>query len=84
MPAACSRQGALPGPRSLYRIRWPRASLLPRARALAAQLATRSAVTLRYTRVALNMLLRNAMQDGMSHGLALEGYSVMERAQQES
>jgi len=62
----------------------PPAELLPRARALAAQLATRSAVTLRYTRVALNMLLRNAMQDGMSHGLALEGYSVMERAQQES
>jgi len=30
------------------------------------------------------MLLRKAMLDGMSHGLALEGYSVMERAQQES
>ena len=62
----------------------PRAELLPRARALASELAKRSAVTLRNTRLALNMLLRNAMQDGMSHGLALEGYSVMERAQQES
>jgi enoyl-CoA hydratase/carnithine racemase len=60
----------------------PIAELLPRARELAAMLAERSAVTLRYTRVAINMLLRNLMQDGMSHGLALEGYSVMERAQQ--
>ncbi|MCH2172770.1 enoyl-CoA hydratase/isomerase family protein [Myxococcota bacterium] len=62
----------------------PPEELLPRARALASDLATRSSVTLRYTRVALNMLLRNLMQDGMSHGLALEGYSVMERAQQGS
>ncbi|MBW2270619.1 MAG: enoyl-CoA hydratase/isomerase family protein [Deltaproteobacteria bacterium] len=62
----------------------PAKKLMPRARELAAQLATRSPVTLRYTRVALNMLLRNAMQDGLSHGLALEGYSVMERAQQGS
>jgi len=58
------------------------ADLLPRAHELAAMLAERSAVTLRYTRVVLNMLLRNLMQDGMSHGLALEGYSVMERAQE--
>jgi enoyl-CoA hydratase/carnithine racemase len=57
------------------------ADLMPRARELAAMLAERSAVTLRYTRVAINMMLRNLMQDGMSHGLALEGYSVMERAQ---
>ena len=60
------------------------AELMPRARELASQLATRSAVTLRTTRVALNMLMRNMMQDSMSHGLALEGYSVMERAQRES
>jgi len=59
-------------------------ALLPRARELSAMLAQRSAVTLRYTRVALNMLLRNMMQDGMSHGLALEGYSVIERAQESS
>ena len=58
----------------------PKADLMARARELAAELATRSPLTLRYTRVALNMLLRNAMQDGLSHGLALEGYSVMERA----
>jgi hypothetical protein len=32
------------------------------------------------TRVAINMLLHSAMQGNLSHGLALEGYSVMERA----
>ena len=57
------------------------AELLPRARALAAEIARRSPLTLRYTRVALTMWLRTAMQDGVSHGLALEGYSVMERSQ---
>lgn len=55
--------------------------LLPRARELANMLAERTAVTLRNTRVAINMLLRQLMQDGVSHGLALEGYSVIERAQ---
>ena len=45
-------------------------------------LAQRSAVTLRMTRVAINMILRSAFQDGLSHGLALEGYSVMERARE--
>jgi enoyl-CoA hydratase/carnithine racemase len=57
------------------------ADLLPRARELASMLAQRTAVTLRNTRVAINMLLRQLMQDGVSHGLALEGYSVIERAQ---
>ena len=60
----------------------PADRLLPRARDIANMLAERSTITLRYTRVAVNLLLRNLMQDGMSHGLALEGYSVMERAQQ--
>lgn len=58
----------------------PAAELLPRARALAAEMARRSPVTLRYTRVALTMGLRQALQDGLSHGLALEGYSILERA----
>jgi len=58
----------------------PAAELLPRARALAAEIALRSPVTLRYTRVALTMQLRQALQDGLSHGLALEGYSILERA----
>jgi 6-oxocamphor hydrolase len=59
----------------------PAAELLHRARELAAEIARRTPLTLRYTRVALTMWLRQAMQDGLSHGLALEGYSVMERSQ---
>ena len=55
-------------------------ALLPRARELAAMLAERSVATLRNTRVALNMMIRNLMQDGTSHGLALEGYSVIQNA----
>jgi enoyl-CoA hydratase/carnithine racemase len=60
----------------------PRDQLMPRARELAAYLAERSTVTLRNTRVALNLVLRNMMQDSASHGLALEGYSVMHNAMQ--
>jgi enoyl-CoA hydratase/carnithine racemase len=56
--------------------------LMPRARELAAFLSERSDATLRNTRVALNMMIRNMMQDSMSHGLALEGYSVMHNALQ--
>ena len=59
----------------------PPGQLLPRARELASMLAERTTVTLRNTRVAINMLLRHQLQDGISHGLALEGYSVIERAQ---
>ncbi|MAG34148.1 MAG: hypothetical protein CL908_24980 [Deltaproteobacteria bacterium] len=54
--------------------------LMPRARELASQFAERSTATLRNTRVALNMMMRNMMQDSMSHGLALEGYSVIQNA----
>jgi enoyl-CoA hydratase/carnithine racemase len=57
-------------------------ALMPRARELAAFLAERSSVTLRNTRVALNMMMRNMMQDSLSHGLALEGYSVIHNAMQ--
>jgi len=56
--------------------------LMPRARELAAFFAERSSVTLRNTRVALNMMIRNMMQDSASHGLALEGYSVIHNAMQ--
>ena len=62
----------------------PRDALLPRARELAAMLAERSVATLRNTRVALNLMLRNWMQDGTSHGLALEGYSVIQNALDEA
>jgi enoyl-CoA hydratase/carnithine racemase len=58
----------------------PAAELLPRARALAAEIARRNPVTLRYTRVALTMPLRQALEAHLSHGLALEGYSILERA----
>jgi enoyl-CoA hydratase/carnithine racemase len=56
------------------------ADLMPRARELASQFAERSVATLRNTRVALNMMIRNQMQDSLSHGLALEGYSVIQNA----
>jgi len=54
--------------------------LMPRARELAAHLAQRSTATLRNTRVAINMMMRNMWQDSVSHGLALEGYSVIHNA----
>jgi len=54
--------------------------LMPRARELASFFAERSHATLRNTRVALNLIMRNMMQDSLSHGLALEGYSVMQNA----
>lgn len=55
-------------------------ALMPRARELAAMLAERSVATLRNTRVALNLMMRNTMRDSTSHGLALEGYSVIQNA----
>jgi enoyl-CoA hydratase/carnithine racemase len=51
----------------------PAADLLPRARALAAQIAVQPLPVLRYTRAALVMGLRRLVRDGLSHGLALEG-----------
>jgi len=62
----------------------PREDLMPRARELAAMLAERSVATLRNSRVALNLLIRNAMSDSTSHGLALEGYSVIQNALDEA
>ncbi len=56
--------------------------LMPRARELAAFFAERSHATLRNTRVALNLMIRTMMQDSLSHGLALEGYSVIDNALQ--
>ncbi len=57
---------------------------MPRARELAAMLAERSVATLRNSRVALNLLIRNSMSDSTSHGLALEGYSVIQNALDEA
>jgi len=62
----------------------PREDLMPRARELAAMLAERSVATLRNSRVALNLMIRNWMRDSTSHGLALEGYSVIQNALDEA
>ena len=56
----------------------PPAELLPRAHALAAQLATRSDLALRYTRVALNEQMKRMLRDGLGYGLALEGLSAVD------
>ena len=56
----------------------PREELLPRARALAANLAQKPETVLRYTRDVLVHPIRRALLDGVSHGLALEGLGVFE------
>lgn len=52
-------------------------ALLPRARALAAEFATRNDLTLRYTRVALVQHLRRTILNDLGYGLALEGLALM-------
>ncbi len=51
----------------------PRQELLPRAWALAEQLAQRPPLVLRYSRVLLTQHLKRLMQDLLGYGLALEG-----------
>ncbi|MFP8875920.1 MAG: enoyl-CoA hydratase/isomerase family protein [Myxococcota bacterium] len=51
----------------------PREELLARAWDQARDLARRPAITLRYTRLAITQLLKQTLQDNLSHGLALEG-----------
>ena len=51
----------------------PRGDLLPRAWALAEQLAQQSPLVLRYTRVLLTQHVKRLMQDLLGYGLALEG-----------
>ena len=51
----------------------PQADLLPRAWALAEQLAEKSDLVLRYTRVATTQYMKRIMQDLLGYGLALEG-----------
>jgi enoyl-CoA hydratase/carnithine racemase len=62
----------------------PRDELMPRAFALAEQIASQPPLAVRYTRVAINMMLKNLLGDGLSHGLALEGLSVIENQRQSS
>lgn len=54
----------------------PPAELLPRARAVAAQLAALPQATTRYSRLTLIQPIKRAMLDGLNHGLALEGLSI--------
>ena len=51
----------------------PPGELLPRAWALAGQLAEKSDLVLRYTRVATTQYVKRIMQDILGYGLALEG-----------
>ena len=51
----------------------PHGELLPRAWALAGQLAEKSDLVLRYTRVATTQYVKRIMQDILGYGLALEG-----------
>jgi enoyl-CoA hydratase/carnithine racemase len=54
----------------------PRQNLLPRAWALAEQLAQRPPLVLRYSRVLLTQHLKRLMHDLLGYGLALEGLGV--------
>jgi enoyl-CoA hydratase/carnithine racemase len=54
----------------------PRQELLPRAWALAEQLAQRPPLVLRYSRVLLTQHIKRLMHDLLGYGLALEGLGV--------
>jgi enoyl-CoA hydratase/carnithine racemase len=54
----------------------PRQELLPRAWALAEQLAQRPPLVLRYSRVLLTQHLKRQMHDLLGYSLALEGLGV--------
>lgn len=52
--------------------------LIPRAWELARQLAERSTLTLRYSRVAMTLNIKRQIQDMLGYGLALEGLSYVD------
>ena len=54
----------------------PKREVLPRAWALAEELAQRPPLTLRYTRVVLTLHIKRLLQDMLGYGLALEGLGV--------
>ncbi|MBS1878933.1 MAG: enoyl-CoA hydratase/isomerase family protein [Actinobacteria bacterium] len=56
----------------------PREDLLPRARALAAEIATRNPLVLRYTRLLLTHQLKAMCHDLLGYGLALQGLGVVD------
>jgi enoyl-CoA hydratase/carnithine racemase len=55
----------------------PREGLLARAHELAADIARRSVLATRYTRVVLADRIRRAMAEGVGYGLALEGLALL-------
>lgn len=55
----------------------PVADLLPRARALARDIAARPAIANRYTRALLTRPLRERLLAELDHGLALEGLAIL-------
>ena len=57
----------------------PRENLLPRARELAEQLASKPLLALRYTRFALNLQMRRLMQDMLGYGVTLEALAAMDK-----
>src|SRR5713226_9270498 len=57
----------------------PRPDLLPRAWALAEQIARQPSLLLRYTRVLFTQPLKRQLIDYLGYGLALEGMSVVDR-----
>src|SRR5216117_50580 len=57
----------------------PRADLLPRAWALAEQIARQPSLLLRYTRVLFTQPLKRQLIDYLGYGLVLEGMSVVDR-----
>jgi len=55
----------------------PREQLMPRAWELAAEFATKPAITLRNTRAAFTYPLKKRMLEELSRGLALEGLGIL-------
>jgi enoyl-CoA hydratase/carnithine racemase len=55
----------------------PREKLLPRAWEIAARLAARPDMLLRYTRAVLTQPLRRALEEGMPYYLAMETLSTL-------
>jgi enoyl-CoA hydratase/carnithine racemase len=61
----------------------PREKLLPRAWELAEQLARKSDMLLRYTRMVLTHPLRKQLDEGLQYYLAMEALSTLDKAQQQ-
>ena len=62
----------------------PREELLPRAWALAEQLAEQSPLVLRYSRVLLTQYVKRMMHELLGYGLALEGLGSADTLEQQS